>query len=356
MNTHEKYMQQCLDLAVKGLGNVAPNPMVGCVIVYEDKVIGEGYHQKYGEAHAEVNAINSVADQSLLEKSTLYVNLEPCSHHGKTPPCVDLIMERKVPSVVIGCSDPNPLVAGNGIEKLRSAGCKVESGILKKECERINKRFFTYHTKLRPYIVLKWAQTKDGFISSKFRVHSPKLEERVKNYSIDWISNETSRKLVHKWRSEEQAIMIGTNTALLDNPRLTAREWKGKNPVRVIIDKWLRIPIHYHIYDGLNPTIVFTGIKKESINNIDYALIDFDSDVLAQVMLYLYKKEILSVMVEGGEQIINTFIANNLWDEARVLIADKNFGKGIKAPDISGKNVISREDVDGDQLLLYENN
>ena len=356
MTEHEKYMHQCIIIAEKGLGNVAPNPMVGCVIVHEGKTIGEGYHQKCGEAHAEVNAIESIQNKELLKESSLYVNLEPCSHHGKTPPCVDLIIQYKIPNVIIGCKDSNPRVSGKGIQKLIDAGCNVQVGILEKESRELNRRFFTFHERKRPYILLKWAQTKDGFISSKFRIQSAKLEERLKNYTIDWISNETSRKLVHKWRSEEQGIMVGTNTVLLDNPRLTVREWQGKNPTRIIIDKWLRIPSHYYVYDKTVPTIAFTSIKKGSENNLEFIMIDFERDVIKQVLDELYNREIQSIMVEGGEQIINTFIRNNLWDEARVLIANKEFGKGINAPDISGKNVIFKENIDGDELLIYRNN
>jgi len=353
---HETYMQQCLQLAVKGLGHVAPNPMVGCVIVCDGKIIGEGYHQKYGEGHAEVNAINSVADKALLKRAVLYVNLEPCTHQGKTPPCANLIMEYGMPQVVIGSVDANPLVSGGGIRKLTDSGCNVTTGVMEKECRELNRRFFAFYEKKRPYILLKWAQTKDGYISSKFRVQSSELEEKLKNYTIDWISNETSRKLVHRWRSEEQAIMVGTNTVLLDNPRLTVRDWEGNNPVRIIIDKWLRVPVHYHVYDKTVSTIVFTGVEKESESNLEFVLVDFDKDVIKQILEKLYQRQIQSIMVEGGEQILNTFIQDNLWDEARVLIADRKFGVGINAPDISGKNVTSRENIGGDELLVYRNN
>lgn len=355
MPDYEKYMQKCLELAEKGFGRVAPNPLVGAILVCNGKIAGEGYHQKYGETHAEANAIHSVNDKELLQSSTLYVNLEPCTHHGKTPPCADLIIEKKIPHVVIGAPDPNPLVAGKGIDKLKASGCKVEVGVLEDKCRSLNRRFYTFFEKKRPYIILKWAQTKDGFISSKFRVVSSDLKEKIKNYSADWISNESSRKLVHKWRSEEQGIMVGTNTVLLDNPRLTVREYEGKNPARIIIDKWLRVPGYYHIYDKAAPSLIFNETMNKVEGNVELIKVKFDQDIAGQMMQELYTRNIQSVMIEGGELLFNTFISRNTWDEARVLIADKEFGKGVKAPDISGKNVSSQMDVDGDRLMVYEN-
>lgn len=362
MAEHQKHMQRCLELAEKGFGHVAPNPMVGAVVVHNGQVIGEGSHQKYGEAHAEANAINSVSNPDLLKESTLYVNLEPCSHHGKTPPCVNLIIEKKIPHVVIGSVDPNPYVSGKGIDKLKISGCTVEVGVLEEQSKALNKRFYTFHEKKRPYVILKWAQTQDGYISSKFRIQSPssgqgalKIEEKLKSHNIEWISNETSRKLAHRWRSEEQGIMVGTNTVLLDNPRLTVRDYEGKNPIRIIIDKWLRVPKHYHIYDKAAPTIIFNESENKVEDNISLVKISFENDIVDQILQELYNRNIQSVMIEGGELLFNTFMQKNKWDEARVLIANKEFGKGVKAPDISGKNVSSQQNIAGDQLLVYEN-
>ncbi len=339
-------MKHCLDLAVKGLGNVAPNPMVGCVIVCDGNIIGEGYHEKYGEAHAEVNAIRSVENKDLLKKSTLYVNLEPCSHFGKTPPCVDLIIEHKIPFVVIGNVDTNSLVAGKGIKKLIEAGVDVKIGILEDECKKLNKRFFTYHEKKRPYIILKWAQSADGFIDIK-------RNEENKGKPIQ-ISNSDSKKLLHLWRSQEQAIMIGTNTALLDNPHLTVRDVSGKNPLRISIDKWLRIPKHYNLFDKSTPTLIFTAVDEESQNNLEFVKIDFEQAIIPQVLNELYKRNIQSIIVEGGEQLLNSFINSNLWDAARVFISDKNLIKGVNAPILNAEPVV-RENISGDKLLFYLN-
>ena len=344
MNTQEAYMKRCLQLAAKGMGSVAPNPMVGCVIVYQDKIIGEGYHQKYGEAHAEVNAINAVEDKELLKNVTLYVNLEPCSHYGKTPPCADLIIEHKIPYVIIGSIDTNSLVAGKGIEKLAKAGTDVKIGVLEKECKELNKRFFTFYDKKRPYIILKWAQTKNGFIDNK------RTEDNIGNALQ--ITNRESKILVHKWRSEEQAIMVGTNTTLLDNPQLTVREVNGKNPLRITIDKWLRIPKSYHLFDKSTPTLVFTAIDMLSENNLEYVKIDFDKDVIMQISNELYKRNIQSLIVEGGELLLKSFIESNCWDEARVFISDITIGRGVNAPILNG-NPVSKENIKDDKLWIY---
>ena len=344
MNTQEAYMKRCLQLAAKGMGSVAPNPMVGCVIVYQDKIIGEGYHQKYGEAHAEVNAINAVEDKELLKNVTLYVNLEPCSHYGKTPPCADLIIEHKIPYVIIGSIDTNSLVAGKGIEKLAKAGTDVKIGVLEKECKELNKRFFTFYDKKRPYIILKWAQTKNGFIDNK------RTEDNIGNALQ--ITNRESKILVHKWRSEEQAIMVGTNTTLLDNPQLTVREVNGKNPLRITIDKWLRIPKSYHLFDKSTPTLVFTAIDMLSENNLEYVKIDFDKDVIMQISNELYKRNIQSLIVEGGERLLKSFIESNCWDEARVFISDITIGRGVNAPILNG-NPVSKENIKDDKLWIY---
>jgi diaminohydroxyphosphoribosylaminopyrimidine deaminase/5-amino-6-(5-phosphoribosylamino)uracil reductase len=344
MDVHETYMKRCLELAVKGLGSTAPNPMVGSVIVHNGKIIGEGYHEQYGQAHAEVNAINSVEDKSLLKESTLYVNLEPCSHFGKTPPCADLIIEHKIPFVVIGSIDTNSLVSGKGIKKLMEAGIDVKIGVLEDECKKLNKRFFTFHNKKRPFIILKWAQSADGFIDIK-------RDEENRGKAIQ-ISNSDSKKLLHLWRSQEQAIMIGTNTALLDNPQLTVREVKGKNPLRITVDKWLRIPKHYYLFDKSTPTLIFTATDEVSQPNLEYVKIDFEKDVLLQILNELYKRNIQSIIVEGGEQLVNSFIDDGLWDAARVFISDKKLMKGVNAPKLAVLPVI-RENISGDKLLFY---
>ncbi len=344
MSNNETYIKRCLDLAVKGLGQVAPNPMVGCVIVCDGEIIGEGYHEQYGQAHAEVNAVNSVKDKSLLKKSTLYVNLEPCSHFGKTPPCADLIIEHKIPYVVIGSIDSNSLVSGKGIEKLAKAGVDVKSGTLEDDCKKLNKRFFTYHEKKRPYIILKWAQTADGFIDVK-------RNEEGTSKPIQ-ISNSDSKKLLHLWRSQEQAIMIGTNTALLDNPQLTVREVEGKNPLRITVDKWLRIPKQFNLFDKTTPTLIFTSVNEPSQTNLEFVQVDFEKAVIPQMLDELYKRNIQSLIVEGGENILNSFIDAGLWDSARVFISEKTLGKGVSAP-IMQQQAIIKENISGDKLLFY---
>lgn len=339
-------MNRCIELALKGERNVSPNPMVGSVIVLDGNVIGEGYHTLYGQAHAEVNAVNSVADQKLLKKATLYVNLEPCSHHGKTPPCADLIIEKGFKEVIIGTVDPNPLVCGKGIEKLKNAGIAVMYGINEAACRELNRRFFTFQEKKRPYVILKWAQTADGFIDTKRTEGSDAKPLQI--------SGEASRKLLHQWRSEEQAIMVGTNTALLDNPRLTVREVEGKNPIRITIDKWLRIPKHFHLFDGSVPTLVFTGLRETSSTNLEYIQIDAEKDIVPQVLDVLYQKNIRSVLVEGGEQLLTGFLKYGSWDEARVFQSQQKLLKGVSAPALSmaGKEETA---VGADILKVYRN-
>ncbi len=344
LEDYQAYMKHCLLLAAKGLGSVAPNPMVGCVIVHNGIVIGEGYHEQYGGPHAEVNAINSVADKSLLAQSTLIVNLEPCSHKGKTPPCADLIIEHKIKTVVIGCGDTNPLVAGKGINKLKKAGIEVVTDILKDECLELNKRFFTYHEKKRPYIILKWARTKDGFISK-----APPFKKEE-----NWITNEESKKLVHQWRAQEQAIMIGTKTALLDNPELTVRLAEGKNPLRVVIDENLVIPFSSHIFSEDTETLVFTSLNAQDRNHVSYFKTDFSKNILPQVMEVLYERKIISVIVEGGAHLLKSFIEDNLWDEARIFTGNKFFQSGLKSPLIKGKELF-RLPVNGDELVNLKN-
>lgn len=329
---HEKYMQRCIDLAKQGLGNTAPNPMVGSVIVYNGKIIGEGYHRKCGEPHAEVNAINSVKDKSLLQNSTLYVNLEPCAHHGKTPPCANLIARLGIQNVIIGCIDSAAHVSGKGVQILKNAGCNVITGIHEKESRELNKRFFTYHEKKRPYIILKWAQTKDGFIDIKRNEESP-----VKS---TWITNEYAKTLVHKWRAEEQAILIGTNTALQDNPSLTTRNWKGKNPIRIVFDRNLVLPHSLNIFNAKAETIIIADNKAKSQSvkflkeKIGIKFVDYDNDFYTQLFRILVTKEIQSVIIEGGEKVLNSFLKSNLWDEARIFYGNKVFKEGVKAPDL----------------------
>ena len=337
---NEKYMRLCLKLAREGLGFVAPNPMVGSVIVAGGKIIGRGYHQKFGQAHAEVNAVNLVADKKLLKKATLYVNLEPCSHFGKTPPCVDLIIKHKIPRVVVGCVDTFAKVNGKGIKKLKKSGIDVKTGVLESECRILNKTFFTYHEKKRPYIILKWAQTADGFIDRKRVFGSPQKAMQI--------SGQKFKILAHKLRSEVQAIMVGTNTALLDNPRLTTREVKGsprlvsggaRNPLRVTIDKDLKIPKHFNLLDKSTPTIIFTAVNHTPKHNLEFVKINFHrhgggsrKNIIPQILKELYKRNIQSLLVEGGAELLNSFIENNLWDETRVFTSKKKIKDGVPAP------------------------
>lgn len=345
MSVHQKFMQRCLDLATNGFGTTYPNPMVGSVIVYKNNIIGEGWHQKAGEPHAEVNAINSVKDTSHLKKSTIYVSLEPCSHFGKTPPCADLIIAHNIPNVVVGCLDPNKKVAGRGVKKLLEAGRKVTVGVLEKECRDLNKRFFTFHQKKRPYIILKWAQTRDGFIA-------PLQQETGKPF---WITNALSKQRVHQWRTQEQAILVGTHTALKDNPQLNARLWQGNNPTRVIIDRALKIPKTHHVFDGSIPSILLTEQHVANTDkNIDYVQVSFDKNLPAEICKVLYERSIQSVIVEGGRKTLQGFIDANLWDEARVFISDKELQNGIAAP-VLDKQFIANEILDNDILKMYIN-
>lgn len=346
VKTNEKYIRRCIELAKNGLGTTYPNPMVGSVIVCDGKIIGEGWHKKSGEPHAEVNAVNSVKDKSLLKKSTIYVSLEPCSHFGKTPPCCDLIIENEIPNVVIGTVDPNIKVAGNGIKKLLEAGKKVTVGVLEDECNELNKRFFTFHTKKRPYVILKWAESQDGFIAPL-----TKLEQKPV-----WITNEFSRQLVHKWRSEEQAILVGTQTVMDDNPKLDTRDWTGNNPVRIVLDQKNRIPKDSHIFNNQAQTIVFTN-STASINkeNVNFETIDFSQNSAEQILKVLYQYQIQSVIIEGGAQTLQTFIDEKHWDEARIFIGKHLFETGIKAP-ILALNKIEKQFIKNDLLIISRNN
>ena len=328
-HSHKTYMKRCLQLAANGLQAAMPNPSVGAVIVHNNVIIGEGYTSEYGGNHAEVNAIHSVKDKSLLKESTIYVSLEPCSHFGKTPPCSDLIIKHSIPKVVIGTIDPFAKVAGKGIEKLQNAGCEVILGVLEDECIASNKRFFTFHQHKRPYIILKWAQTQDGFID--------KIRQENDPIQPNWITNTFSRQLVHKWRSEEAAILVGTNTAITDNPKLNTRDWHGKNPVRIVLDKSLRIPSSYSLFDQTIKTIVLTEKQNKNSENIIFELIDFSKKIAQQICTVLYTHELQSVIIEGGKQTLQTFIDANLWDEARVFTGNVLFQAGIEAPTFAGK-------------------
>lgn len=344
MSTSSIFMQRCLELALLGMGDVAPNPMVGCVVVHDGRIIGEGYHQKFGEPHAEVNAIRSVQNKELLKQSTLYVSLEPCAHFGKTPPCSDLIIENQIPHVVIGTVDPFAKVAGKGMERMRAAGIEVEVGILERECRELNRRFFTYHEKKRPYILLKWAQTLDGFIDT----------DRTETQHPTWITNALSKRLVHKQRSEETAILIGTNTAQYDNPALTVREWAGNQPVRLVVDRTGRLSSDLTLFDGKTPTWVFVGNERIDYKNVKFISLDFDKDILPQMLSELYKRNLLSVVVEGGSMLLKSFLRDGLWDEAFVYTGNQFFGKGVSAPYISGET-IAFEQLDDCKLHVLRN-
>lgn len=330
-----------MELALLGKGYVSPNPLVGCVVVHNDKIIGEGWHQKYGDAHAEVNALEAVTDKSKLKESTLYVNLEPCAHFGKTPPCADLLVASRVQRVVISNVDPNPLVDGGGIRRLREAGIEVTTGVLEKEGHELNKRFFTFMMQKRPYIILKWAQTADGFIAKE-------------NFRSKWISNGYSRRLVHKWRAEEDAVLAGTRTVFHDNPQLNVRDWSGRNPIRVVIDRFLKLSKNLHVFDRSQPTLVYNLIKHEEHANLVLIRLD-EEKFIQQLTSDLYKRNIQSLVVEGGAQTLQLFIDGGLWDEARVFTAPKTFMKGIAAPMLHGA-LVSSEAIGEDKLEVYVKN
>ncbi len=368
-------MQRCLDLASLGAGEVAPNPMVGAVLVYDNKIIGEGFHQYFGEAHAEVNAINHVISTELLGKSTLYVNLEPCSHQGKTPPCANLIIDKRIPRVIIGTTDPNKLVSGRGISLLKNNSVKVITGVLENKCKTLNKRFFSWHQNKRPYIILKWARSADGFIDYDRPADAP--------IGPNWITSRTARILVHKWRAMEQAILVGTRTVIKDDPGLNVRDWSGKDPLRVIIDRKMILGEHLRVFDNRQNSLVFTdknlhvtknpfsggkntytgmGASDKRIKNPDpqlpraitedklssggrtrYAGIVFDDSAEIQMLDILYRENIQSVIIEGGAFTLNRFIEKGLWDEARIFTGPVLFKRGIRSPAITGNSIFSRE-------------
>ena len=339
-------MQRCIQLAKSNMGIVAPNPMVGCVIVVGNEIIGEGYTSAFGGPHAEVNAIQSVEDKSRLKEATLYVSLEPCSHFGKTPPCADLIIKHNIPEVIVGVLDPNEKVAGGGIEKLEQAGCNVTVGVMQEACREVNRRFFTYHEKKRPYIILKWAQSSDGFIApvSQFRFDEPEPY---------WITSKYSRQLVHQWRSHEQAILVGTKTVLEDNPQLTTRDWFGNSPIRILFDRELKIPDESRAFDNKSKTMVLTehinGEAKQE--GLLYREMDFSSNVAEQICDILWEEKIISILVEGGAKTLNTFVESGLWDEARIFTGKMPFQDGIKAPQITG-SILTKYSVGKDELKI----
>jgi|TARA_R110000823_G_scaffold195162_1_gene326472 diaminohydroxyphosphoribosylaminopyrimidine deaminase / 5-amino-6-(5-phosphoribosylamino)uracil reductase len=339
-------MSRCIQLAKNGLGTTYPNPLVGSVIVHDGKIIGEGWHYKAGLPHAEVNAIKSVVSPELLKEATIYVSLEPCSHFGKTPPCADLIIENEIKKVVVGSLDPNPKVAGRGIKKLMDAGCEVIVGVMEEECNELNKRFFTFHQKKRPYIFLKWAQTADGFIA-------PKENLRIETKPV-WITNEFSRQLVHKMRAEEQAILAGTNTVLQDNPSLTVREWAGENPMRIVIDRSLKLSQDFSVFDESSNTIIFNEKETITSENLYFQKIDFSEKIPQQICTSLFQRNVQSVIIEGGAKTLQTFIDANLWDETWVFNGKSNFEEGIKAPIFKGV-FISEEKIKDDTLRIFKN-
>ena len=337
MDLDKQFMQRAIELAELGRGHVSPNPMVGCVIVHGTKIIGEGYHEFYGGPHAEPNAIASVKQIELLPESTAYVSLEPCAHWGKTPPCANLLVKERIKKVVIGAPDSNPLVGGKGINILKTGGIEVVSGILESKVRAQNIRFFTFMEKKRPFVILKWAQTRDNFIARK-------------NYDSKWISNVYSRQLVHKWRTEEDGIMVGTQTANYDNPRLNVRDWNGKNPLRIVIDRTLKLDSDLNLFDQSQPTLCYNQIKSELNHHLEWVKLQ-EGFTIEDILQDLYERKIQSIIVEGGAQLLHHFISSELWDEARVFIGGKEFGNGISAPSIKGK-IKEELNIQGDLLRI----
>lgn len=343
MSSHQQFMARCLQLAAMGAGSVSPNPLVGAVLVHEGRIIGEGYHRQHGQPHAEVNCINSVMqiNKHLISASTLYVSLEPCAHHGNTPPCADLIIEQNISKVVTGSHDPNPLVAGRGIAKLRAVGVEVTEQVLVEECDFLNRSFITFYTQQRPYIILKWAQSSDGYFAPE-------------GGKQQWLTNEYSKMLTHKWRTEEDAILVGTNTALIDNPQLNSRHWSGHNPVRLLIDMNLRVPPTANIFNDEALTIVYNAVKEGFEMGTAFVKLSNKVNVPAQIAADLHRRKVLSVIIEGGADTINRFIAANLWDEARVFIAPVQIGNGITAPKVGGR-VYEKMKLADDSLSIILN-
>ena len=340
----EKFMIRAIELARLGMGSVSPNPMVGCVIVHKGVIIGEGYHAEYGKAHAEVNAVNRIKNKDLLSTSTIYVTLEPCSHHGKTPPCADLILHHRIPEVVVGTVDPFAQVAGRGIKRLREGGCTVITGFCEEKCIELNRRFFTFHQKKRPFIILKWAQTADGFID---------IDRSVENYGQPtWITNDLSRIAVHKMRTDEAAILVGTNTEKKDNPSLTVRDWSGTHPLRIVIDREGKLPAGLTLFDRREPTVVYTAVDIPNTPNLEYKKIGFNGLELDEILSDLHQRGIVSLIVEGGQKLLESFIRAGIWDEARVFTGKNVFHRGVKAPVFDG-NLIKSEELDDSWMFLF---
>lgn len=334
-------MERAFQLAQIGKYSTSPNPRVGAVIVYKERIIGEGYHQQYGGAHAEVNAVQSVSDKSLLSQSTIYVTLEPCAHFGKTPPCVDLLIQHRFKRVVIANTDPFKKVNGSGVQKLKTAGIEVITGILEQKGLGINRRFFMFHTANRPYIVLKWAETQDGFMYKN-------------EQSENWITNSVSKQLVHVWRAEEDAILVGKNTVITDNPELTVREAKGKNPLRIVIDRKNELAKNLKIFNAESKTVVLNELLSKEEANIELVKVNFNESLPSLVNRVCVQRNLPSVIIEGGAQILQQFIAEGMWDEARIFTADKSFIEGITAPRIKGK-LIAKEVIKSDTLRILKN-
>jgi len=343
MEIHTYYMSKCITAAEKGIFESLPNPCVGALLLHNGNIIGEGITSSYGGNHAEVNAINSVKNKELLKESTLYVTLEPCSHFGKTPPCTDLIIESKIPRVVVGTRDPFEKVNGRGIQQLIDAGIEVVESVLSDECYFKNRRFFTFHIKKRPYIILKWAQTQDGFIDKK----------RKDDKGINWITHKETKKITHQWRSDESAIAVGTKTVEIDNPILTVREVIGKNPIRIVIDKNLKLDINSNVFNKDSKTLIFNEKINEIKDNLEYIKVDFNQ-LLSQLLDSLYQQNIVSLIIEGGERFLQSFIDKNIWDEARVITGGTKFEKGILAPTIE-KNCYKKIIRNGDLISFYKN-
>ena len=339
MEAERKFMVRAMELALKGLGKVSPNPMVGCVIVHRGEVVGEGWHEYFGGPHAEVNAILSLKDKKILKRSKVYVTLEPCSHIGKTPPCTNLLIESGVKEVIIGLKDPNMLVNGTGIHQLEGNGIKVKLGYMEKQAEELNRRFVTFHLEKRPYIILKWAQTIDGYMAKE-------------NGDSKWISNEISRKLSHKWRTEEDAILVGAKTSELDNPKLTARDWEGKNPIRIVLGN-PHLHSEANLFNGESKTWIFNSFRTGMGKN--HSWVKFGkSTMLSEAMQYLFENNVQSLIVEGGAKTLKSFIVANLWDEARVFTSPVEFKSGIKAPELKRQGHIHA--VLGDDILTVTRN
>ena len=342
MPSHEHFMLTALELARRGAGFVAPNPMVGCIVVHEGEIIGQGYHEQYGQSHAEVNAISSVKDKGLLSHSAVYVTLEPCAHHGKTPPCADLLVENKVKTVVIGCLDSYSEVAGKGVDKLKNAGIEVELGILEEECRELNKRFFTFHEKKRPFVILKWAQNQLGLMDNT----------NGRDGEVDWITGKETQKLVHRWRAEEQGILVGKNTINADDPSLTVRIVEGKNPTRIVLDSQLQLNENQAVFNDDAFTYRFNTLRSfREGSNED---IEMTSMGAKSILKKLHELSIQSVIIEGGSQVLSSFIAANLWDEARVLHGNNTWKEGTLAPQFQGK--LLRQEWIGEDIIKYYSN